>query len=83
MNTFTLTISSAAKIYFSGNAVYCGVTTMKGEIGFEAHHEPFLGVLADNSTVVYKDVSGSEKTAGVKSGMIAFKDNICTITVSE
>ena len=83
MNTFSLTISTASKIYFSGAAVYCRVTTLKGAIGFEAHHENFFGVLADNSTIEYKDSSGEENSIDFKSGMISFQNNRCIITLSD
>ncbi len=82
MKTFTLTIVSDSKIAYSGLARYCGVTTLNGAIGFEAFHEPFLGVLKDNSDVVYLDGSGRENSVTIKNGIISFENNTCTLTVS-
>ncbi len=82
MKTFTLTLVSDSKIIYSGLAGYCNVRTLNGEIGFEAFHEPFLGILAEDSRISYRDKSGNQGTVDIKSGIILFENNLCTITVS-
>lgn len=82
MKTFTLCIVSDSKIIYSGLALYCGVATLSGSLGFEANHEAFLGVLKENSDITYTVSSGSNSTVTVDSGMISFKNNTCTVTVS-
>ena len=82
MKTFTLTIISDSKIIFSGHASYCGVTTLFGSLGLEAFHEPFFGVLRENSDITYTDSSGGSFTVTIESGILSFKDNTCTVTVS-
>ena len=81
MQTFVLTIVSAAQVHFDDEARYCRVSTPAGNIGFEARHEPFLSVLKENSEVMYRDAIGAEHTLPVESGMLSFRDNRCTLTV--
>ncbi len=81
MKTFTLTVVSDSKIIFSGLAIYCRVKTLSGEIGFEAFHEPFLGVLSSKSEISFHNKSRVEKSINIKSGIIIFENNSCTITV--
>ena len=65
---------------FSGQAEYCSIVTVSGSMGFEAYHEPFLGVLQDNSELNYTDGNGNIHTVALESGIISFKNNTCTIT---
>ncbi|MBU1087931.1 MAG: hypothetical protein KKD05_10525 [Candidatus Omnitrophica bacterium] len=81
MNTFNLMISAYNAILYNGRAVYCGITTVDGSLGFETRHEPMLSVLKENSDIVYKDAHGMEKTIQVVNGMLSFKNNECTIIV--
>ncbi len=82
METFDLTIVSDSKILYAGSALYCGVTTLKGSIGFEAFHEPFIGILKDGSSITYLNSSKNENNLAVKDGIVSFENNICTITAS-
>ena len=81
MKTFTLTVISDSKTLFSGQALYCSVTTPSGSMGFEANHEPFLCTLQEGSIIQIRDVSAKETEVEIESGMLSFKDNVCTITV--
>ncbi len=81
MKTFPLTIVSDMEIIFSGQVRYCGVTTYSGSIGFEADHEPFIGVLRKETDLDIVDADSKERTVKIESGMLSFKDNSCTITV--
>ena len=80
MNTFMLSIVTDLKTLFSGQTEYCGIVTVLGSMGFEAFHEPFLGVLRDNSDVSYTDGNGKTCSLTLESGIITFKNNTCTIT---
>ena len=80
MKTFMLSIITDLKTIFSGQAEYCSIVTVSGSMGFEAYHEPFLGVLQDNSELSYTDSNGKIYTVALESGIISFKDNACTIT---
>ena len=80
MNTFLLNIVMDSKTVFSDQASYCGVVVSSGSMGFEAGHEPFLGVLQEDSDVSYTDNSGAKSSVNLESGIISFKNNICTIT---
>ncbi len=82
MTRFNLVISAVAKIVYSGAAEYCGVTTLSGSIGFKANHEAFTGVLQPDSEVEYIDKNGDSKKVAVLDGIISFKNNSCTVTVS-
>ncbi len=81
MKTFTLTVISDSKTLFSGQALYCSVTTSSGSMGFEANHEPFLCTLQEDSNIQIRDVSAKETEVEIESGMLSFKDNACTISV--
>jgi F-type H+-transporting ATPase subunit epsilon len=82
MTTFHLTISSAETLIYDGPSVYCTINPDSGSLGIEPGHEPFLGVLKENSHVRFKDESGTEKTIAVESGLIYFRNNRCVLTVS-
>lgn len=79
MDTFKLNILTDLKTVFTGQASYCGIISESGSMGFEAFHEPFIGVLKDNSEVSYTDISGVESSVKLESAMVTFKNNICTI----
>ncbi len=83
MKTFPLTIVSDSKILFSGQARYCGITAFSGSIGFEADHEPFIGVLRKNTGITFIDSTSKEMTVKVESGILSFSENSCTITVQQ
>ncbi len=80
MKTFMLSIVTDFKNVFSGQAEYCSIVTVSGSMGFEAYHEPFLGVLKGNSELSYTDSNGGIYTVALESGIISFKNNACTIT---
>ena len=80
MKTFMLSIVTDSKNVFSGQAEYCSIVTVSGSMGFEAYHEPFLGVLADNSMISFTDSTGKTSTVNLESGIITFRNNTCTIT---
>ena len=82
MKTFELTVISEAKVHFKGRASHCGVTTLSGAIGFEADHEPFVGVLKPGSKIRYTGEEGGEKSLIIQDGMLSFKKNNCTIIIS-
>ncbi|MBN2444100.1 MAG: F0F1 ATP synthase subunit epsilon [Spirochaetales bacterium] len=82
MTSFHLTITAPQYLIFNDPAVYCKVTTLSGSIGIEAHHEPFLALLKENSSVTYKDESGAEKSILLESGLLSFFNNKCNIAVS-
>jgi len=79
MNTFMLSMVTDTRIIYSGQAGYCKLRTLSGSIGFEAFHEPFLGILEDNSIVSYTDTTGRVFSQTLESGIISFRNNICTI----
>jgi F0F1-type ATP synthase epsilon subunit len=83
MKSFRLVVVTDTKTLFSGEALYCSVTTPSGSMGFEADHEPFLCTLQPGSVIQIKDASAKETEAasGIESGFLSFKDNICRITV--
>ena len=78
--TFKMVISTPEKTFYKGPAVLCLAFTTEGSIGFEAKHEPFIGVLKENSTVFYKTDEDREVTLEVISGMLLFERNTCIIT---
>ena len=80
MKTFMLNIVTDIKTIFSGQAEYCRVVTVYGSMGFEANHEPFLGVLEGSSELSYTDSSGKYFTVNIESGIISFKNNTCSVT---
>jgi len=80
MNTFMLSIVTDSKTIYSGQAEYCSIVTVLGSMGFEAFHEPFLGVLQDNSKLSYTESTGKICSAYLESGIITFKNNTCIIT---
>ncbi len=81
MNSFKLIIRAYDGIIYDGQAVFCSVVTPAGGIGLEARHEPFLAVLKENSEIRYSVSPGTEASAEVRSGLLSFKANTCTITV--
>ena len=82
MSTFSLTIISETSRLFSGKVSYCVAITMTGSIGFEARHEPFIGVLKQGSEIRYTDASGNENTVSIDEGLLTFKNNECTVVVN-
>ncbi len=82
MSTFTLSIISDTKIIYSGKVRYCGIVSINGAIGFEANHEPFMGILKPGSEIEYIDENGTGETVTVEDGMLKFTDNQCSIIVS-
>jgi F0F1-type ATP synthase epsilon subunit len=78
--TFKMIISTPEKTFYKGPAVLCRVETPAGSIGFEAKHEPFLGVLKENSSLYYKTDSDKENKLDVTSGILLFNENSCIIT---
>jgi F0F1-type ATP synthase epsilon subunit len=82
MTSFNLTIVSERKIHFSGKTAYCGVQTLNGSIGFEADHEPFMGVLKPDSLITYGNGDSGDESLKIHDGMLSFKNNDCTITIS-
>ena len=79
MNSFDLVISSALKKIYKGKAVHCRAVTPVGSIGIEARHEPFNTVLVNGSNIEYETDRGEVKSVTVKTALLSFKDNICTI----
>jgi len=82
MKTFQLTISAAEKTIYRGKSSYCNLDSFSGNLGIEADHEPFLGLLRENSIVRFQDEAGADKTVSVESGVICFQNNSCLLTVS-
>ncbi len=82
MKTFDLTILTSTKVLYKGAAAYCGTTTKSGSIGFKANHEPFIGVLKEDSPISYRLSDGSMETLTAADGMLTFKDNLCTIIIT-
>ncbi len=81
MKSFPLTIVSDSQILFSGQARYCGITALSGSIGFEADHEPFIGILRKKTPITIIDDASKEMTVEVESGILSFNNNSCTVTV--
>ena len=82
MNLFKLRVISDSEILFSGKVRYCGITTVSGSIGFEANHEPFLGILKPGSSIEYTDRNGTKNNIPIEDGMFKFTDNSCSVIVS-
>jgi F0F1-type ATP synthase epsilon subunit len=76
VKTFKLVIASCARVVHRGEAVHCRVSTSEGDIGFEAHHEPFLAVLKAGSEIRYTAVPGNEARVEVAGGLLSFTDPV-------
>ena len=84
MNTFSLKIIAADKITAEEeNVIHCAVRTPTGKMGFKPNHEPFITVLADNSTVEYKKEDNSEHSIAITTALFSFRNNTCVIAVPE
>ena len=81
MNAFNLKIVSFEQIFIDEPVTYCAIHTSTGKIGFKARHEAFMSVLKENSNIEYTLKSGSKKKINLLNGLLAFKDNSCTITI--
>jgi len=81
VDTFKLTIVSDSKTLYSGQAVFCSITTLSGSMGFEANHEPFLCTLKEGSAIQVKDAASKETEITIANGMLSFKNNSCIVTV--
>ena len=82
MEIFKLMILEEKKIHFAGSAVYGRISTPTGSIGFEARHEGFIGTLLPGSEIKYRKPDGQESVLPVQWGVLLFRDNQCTITLS-
>jgi len=82
METFKLMVLDEKKIHFSGPVTYCGVMTPNGSIGFQARHEGFIGTLQPGSEIKYQKPDGQESALSVQWGVLLFRENQCTITLS-
>ncbi len=81
MKTFPLTIVSDSEIIFSGQVRYCGIISVSGSLGFEADHEPYMGILRKKSEITIIDGVSKESVVKVESGLFLFSKNSCTVTV--
>jgi F-type H+-transporting ATPase subunit epsilon len=81
MNAFRLLVVAFDSTIWSGEAVYCGVTTLSGDLGLEAGHEPLLAVLREGSAITWRDRRGNEHTHPTAGGLLSFRDNACTVTM--
>lgn len=82
MRTFKLLIISSDEAIFDDEAQYCKITTEIGSIGFEAMHEPMIAVLRKNTDIHLRDAEGKSRLIPVAEGILSFKNNTCSITVS-
>ena len=82
MRTFKLLIISADEAIFDGEAQCCRIVTDSGSIGFEAMHEPMITVLKKNTDIHVRDAEGKSRLIPAAEGILSFKDNACSITVS-
>ena len=79
MNSFNLEINTIEKQVYSGPAVYCKIITPVGSKGIEARHEEFNAILEENTDIVFRTESEELKTVTIKSAILSFKNNTCTI----
>ena len=82
MHEFSLKIVRPEKTVFTGKATYCHFTTSDGEMGIKARHEPFMAVLKDNSTLLYRHTDGKEESIEVVNAIVSFRNNECTIAIN-
>ena len=81
MREFKLLIVSPDKTLYDGSAVYCCLTTTEGQIGVKAYHEPFMAVIKDGTTFLYRTPEGEDHEFTVHSGLFSFRKNRGVVTV--
>ena len=78
MAELTVTVVSAAREVWSGEARQLVARTTEGEIGILRGHEPMLGVLAAGEVRVTL-VDGSVVTANAEDGFLSVENDTVTI----
>ncbi|HRN28762.1 MAG TPA: F0F1 ATP synthase subunit epsilon [Terrimesophilobacter sp.] len=78
MADLTVSVVSAAKEVWSGEARQLVARTTEGEIGILPGHEPLLGILAAGEVRVTL-ADGSVVTANAEDGFLSVDNNVVTI----
>jgi F-type H+-transporting ATPase subunit epsilon len=78
MAELTVSVVSADRLVWSGNARQIVARTTIGEIGILPGHEPILAILAEGEVRVTKD-DGTVVTARAADGFLSFEHDTVTI----
>lgn len=77
-NSLKVTIVSASKSIWTGDAVQVSARTVEGEIGILAGHEPVLAILAPGQVRVTTD-DGQQIVAQADDGFLSVENNTVTV----
>ena len=74
MNTFTLKILAAERVFYDGACVSLTVPTLDGLYGVQAKHEDVILAVVPGTLTVRTDL-GDETVAAVSGGVLKMEDN--------
>ena len=74
MNTFTLKILAAERVFYDGACVSLTVPTLDGLYGVQARHEDVILAVVPGTLTVRTDL-GDEIVAAVSGGVLKMEDN--------
>ena len=74
MNTFTLKILAAERVFYDGACASLTVPTLDGLYGVQARHEDFILAVVPGTLTVKTDL-GDEIVAAVSLGVLKMEDN--------
>jgi len=80
MMGFLLSVAAADRVCYRGTALACTVETTTGSRTFEAHHEPFVALLAPGAISIVEE-EGRRRSIPVEDGLVRFDGNVCSIVV--
>lgn len=78
MASLSVSLVSAEKEVWSGEASLVVAKTVIGEIGFMAGHEPVLAILAEGEVRITRE-DGTKVVANAQDGFLSMADNEVTI----
>lgn len=74
MNTFTLKILAAERVFYDGACVSLTVPTLDGLYGVQAKHEDVILAVVPG-TLTFRTDAGDETVAAVSGGVLKMEDN--------
>ena len=74
MNTFTLKILAAERVFYDGACASLTVPTLDGLYGVQARHEDFILAVVPG-TLTFRTDAGEETVAAVSGGVLKMEDN--------
>ncbi|MBK0422550.1 F0F1 ATP synthase subunit epsilon [Leucobacter sp. CSA2] len=83
MATLNVSVVSADRAVWSGEAKQVVAKTLEGEIGILAGHEPMLAILAEGGAVRVTTAAGEKVAIDAEGGFLSVDHNTITIVAGQ